>query len=779
MPMSQRRALLMGVALLACSAVLLKTAITRLSTVLFGWPAGFIPTFLPFIGLAIGAAIVLSAPALVRPPRFFSALAYTTCAISISAVIAIIVLIQPIWVNALAEPKPRLLLIPCLAALIPFTLAGIVVSGAIRHAAPDLGKILFAACIGLAFGEVGASAVPLIGGGRIGLVSAVLAAAASFSFLAGGQQTRGEYSWDEKAPSGSVVATFALGVCVLLAGDIGTPWLKLTQLRFSRMDRAEFTHWGTRSLVTVDKTAGNTATLFSDGAAAELILANDKQADPIPSEIAYTLHRGQGIALIVAPGTGQDIKRALKGGHREVHAVEPDLVIADRVIRGKYAEFTGNLYSRPEVQVAYADPRSFVRRIPQPYRAVVLPLVNVTSPFLTGGLSLLESPLITVEAFHDYIERLTPDGTLVVTRFDSEFERLVATAASALRNRGITQPRDHLFACSINRVTSLLIKKSPIRKDELSSLRSACKRSRFNETLAPDQPTTPRIAQILSIPKARSIAIPGETDISPPTDDRPYFFFNVPAHLVPRALLQPSKYAPGNEGVFVLGVSFLATFAIAAALFIIFALARPARLLRSPERAFRTALLLFGLSAGTALGVGSGAVCRNAAAIIDHPENGMAVSVIVLMVFTALGSLTSDKVPLPWLALVAGRRAQLLTALISVYAVAHTTASSLWMHYLGPLPLIARFGIAVVPLVIVGLLAGSLAPLGLRLLSVRAPQLLPWCFSLLCAGCAFGLVFAKVLAIHLGYSAILFAAGLACLIASVFLPPIMVRPHNP
>lgn len=778
MQLSQRRALLVGIALLVCGAVLLKTALARLSTVLFGWHSAFIPATLPFFGLALGAMLLLSAPSLVRPPRFFSALAYTTCAIATSSAIVLIVMVQPTWVAALSEPSPRRLLILWLVALIPFVLTGIVLAGAFRNAAPDMGKLIFAGFIGLAFGEVGASTVPLVGGGRIGLVGAVIAAFASFSFLLGGFQPRGEYSRDEKSPSGALVATFALGVCVLLAGDIGTPWLKLVNLRWMRMDRAEFVGWGTRALVTVEKSSGNNATMFTDAAASEIIYAKDKNPDPFPSDMAYTLHKGQGLAFVVGPGAGAEIKRALKAGHREVHAVEPDLVAADQVMRGKYAESTGNLYNRPDVQVAYADPRSFIRRIPQPYRAVVLPIPNINAPYPVGAMSLLDTPLLTVEAFRDYIERLTPDGTLVVTRFEIEFERLFATAVAALRVRGAAQPRDHLFACTFNRVTSLLVKKSPIRKDELSALRSTCKRSRFTETFAPDQELGPRLNQLLSKASANAIPIAADTDLSPPTDDRPYFFFNVPAHKVPLALLKPLQFAPGNEGIFVLGLSFTVTLLFAFAILLIPALGRPARLLRSPDRSFRAALLIFSLSLGAALSLGAGTLVRNAAAIIDHPVNGLAVSVIVLFVFAALGSLMTDKVPLAWLALVAGRRAQLLTALISVYAVAHTTASVFWIRYLDPLPLIARFAIAIVPLLPLGLLAGSLAPLGLRLLSVRAPQLLPWCFALLSAGAGFGLVFAKVLSIHLGYSAVLFAAGLACLIASAFLPPLMVRPNN-
>lgn len=775
MQISRRRALFAGIALLVCSAVLLKTALTRLSIVLFGAHAGFAVSTLPFFGLALGAIFAFALPALIRPPRVLSSLAYLSSAAAFTSVVVIIVLIQPIWVNALTQPSPRLLLIPWLTALIPFLIVGIALAGVLRHASPNAGQLGFATLIGLAFGEVGASTVPAVGGGRIGLVAAIVASAASFSFVAANLASKDIAKRAETPFSLSIVSTFALGVCVVLAGDIGAPWLKLTSLRWTRVDRAELVHWGARALITVEKPTSSTATLYTDAAASEWILAATKTPDPLPSEMAYTLHQGQGIPLIIGPGAGAEIKRALKAGHKEVHAVEPDLVISDLVMRNKYAEFSGNLYNRPDVQVVFAEPRSFIRRIPQPYRAVVLPLPNIAAPLSAGAMTLNETPWLTVEAFHDYIERLTPDGTLVVTRFDTEFERLFSTAAVALRGRGVENPGDHLFACSFNSITSLLTKKSPIKKDELAILRATCRRGRYTEAYAPDQTRTEPFARILSISSAKARPPAADIDLSPPTDDRPYFNFQIPPHQVPRALLHPLETAPKNEGVFVLAVSVMGALLFALALFLIPILGNPTRLIRAPDRGFSLSLLMFSLFLGAGLTLGQGALTHQTAAFIDHPVNGYTVAAIVLFVFAAIGSLTADHIPLAWLALVAGRRAQLLTALVSVYAVAQTTASALWIRHVAPLPLIARFAIAVLPLLPLGLLAGSLAPLGMRLMSARAPQLLPWCFALLAAGAAFGIAFAKVLAIHLGESALMFAAGLACLIASALLPPLMVR----
>jgi hypothetical protein len=61
------------------------------------------------------------------------------------------------------------------------------------------------------------------------------------------------------------VATFALGAAVLLAGDIGAPWLKIPALRWMRMERVDFQAWSPRALITVERAAGGVAWMHTDG----------------------------------------------------------------------------------------------------------------------------------------------------------------------------------------------------------------------------------------------------------------------------------------------------------------------------------------------------------------------------------------------------------------------------------------------------------------------------------------------------------------------------------
>ncbi len=70
-----------------------------------------------------------------------------------------------------------------------------------------------------------------------------------------------------------------------------------------------------------------------------------------------------------------------------------------------------------------------------------------------------------------------------------------------------------------------------------------------------------------------------------------------------------------------------------------------------------------------------------------------------------------------------------------------------------------------------GVLAGSLAPLGVKIVDSVSPALLPWCWALCALAGATGMALGALCALNLGYSALLLGAGLAYLLAAATVPP--------
>src|SRR5262249_47432544 len=169
-----------------------------------------------------------------------------------------------------------------------------------------------------------------------------------------------------------------------------------------------------------------------------------------------------------------------------------------------------------------------VRRSPIRFRNIVISLVDTWAASSAGALSLSENSLYTVEAFRDFLEHLEPDGTLLVNRWDREFDRLLALGAAGLRSIGAEQPSNHLFACGHSNSTALLVKRTPLTPDEIARLRANCEANRFYEVFAPDRQGSPLRRALAGAGDPGAIARNAAVDLSAPTDDRPFFFYSIP-----------------------------------------------------------------------------------------------------------------------------------------------------------------------------------------------------------------------------------------------------------
>ena len=86
-------------------------------------------------------------------------------------------------------------------------------------------------------------------------------------------------------------------------------------------------------------------------------------------------------------------------GSPSVTGIEINSIIADTIMRGRYADYTFHLYERPEVHIHVTDGRSFVRSAKQQFDVVQMTLVDTWASTAAGAFALSENSLYTVEAF--------------------------------------------------------------------------------------------------------------------------------------------------------------------------------------------------------------------------------------------------------------------------------------------------------------------------------------------------------------------------------------------
>jgi hypothetical protein len=167
-----------------------------------------------------------------------------------------------------------------------------------------------------------------------------------------------------------------------------------------------------------------------------------------------------------------------------------------------------------------------------------------------------------VEAFADYLRNLNDDGVLSIVRFsDAEAVRLSHTAVTALRRSGASHPENHIVVRDDAYVRGVVVRRSPFRAEDVALVeRSLAPRGGpygvsifFYEAMgmdftlpplveyAPGRPSSGPAAQYLTLVGSgseRRFVDSYPFDVSPATDDRP-FFFDVFRYSGPSALAYP------------------------------------------------------------------------------------------------------------------------------------------------------------------------------------------------------------------------------------------------
>ena len=153
--------------------------------------------------------------------------------------------------------------------------------------------------------------------------------------------------------------------------------------------------------------------------------------------------------LIIGPGGGWDVARAIAAGSKDITAVEINPIIARTVMQQRFAKYSNDLYWRPEVHLEVEDGRSFVRRSTSKYQVIQATLVDTWAATAAGAFALSENNLYTSDAFRDYLTHLTDDGVLAITRWGfeppRESLRLISLAIDALTQLGEKDSWHHVI----------------------------------------------------------------------------------------------------------------------------------------------------------------------------------------------------------------------------------------------------------------------------------------------------------------------------------------------
>jgi spermidine synthase len=454
-----------------------------------------------------------------------------------------------------------------------------------------------------------------------------------------------------------------------------------------------------------------------------------------------------------------DVVAALRARNRVV-GVEINPIIVRDVMQGRFREKTGSLYLRPDVRIAVDEGRSYVRRSRARYDVIQATMVDTWAATASGAFALTENYLYTVEAFQDYLEHLSRDGILSVTRWcippDMECIRVVPLAREALRRLGIPNANRHVFVAWKATMGTVLVRRSPFPQTEVDALQREVQARGMQTLYYPEQPRQDTMAMLVRAPDPTPVYDAFPSDISPVTDDRPFFFYGVKPGEFLSAALDFDWLMLNSFAVAVL----VALFAIVLALVLAFIVV-PLFVHRREALRVRPLSKLRDLSFFVCLGVGFIVVevilLQRFGLFLGHPSYSLVVVLFSLLLAGGVGSALSDRIPEPRRRLGLGIVAGVVAALLVAYAYGLPWVFHRWIGA----PLDTRIAVAVVLVMLPGLAMGMMLPTGVRLVSSRHPEIIPWGWGLNGAASVFGSVGAMIVAMNLGARAALLV-GAAC-----------------
>ena len=725
---------LLGTAILSASALLLEIALTRLFSVIFFPPYVFLIISVAILGIGIGAAIAALRPALTQ--RIGLSLGSLAAAFST-------ILLLLFGVSGVATELNVILLI--LLAL-PYVCFGWVLS-ALFSAHASASRVLYMSDL-LGAGGGALLAIPLMN--RFGAVNTILLAALGFALAAL------YFSLGRER----LLAVIGIGVIgIAFASNAGSPFLEVDPAKLTNEKPIVAalsdggivlqTRWDAFARTDlVDPGAGRPLRVYVDGGAAS-VMPTERARRELMGDIGFfpfATEQPESV-FIIGPGAGLDVFFALNSGAGRIAAVEVNA--ASIALVESWRGYTGALYDRTEVEVIVDDGRSALRRTREKYDLIYLSQV-VTLAAERGGYALSENTIYTEEAFADYLDHLEAGGQIALKLYDEvTLTRAVSTALAALRRRGLDdqQALPHLMAfidgASSPPAPLLLVGASAFSKDDSLVLGAIARDVGFTPLLLPHLLVQPPLDAVASgAAPFDAIIAESDADISPATDDRPYFFQFEKG--IPSSLIQPLA---------------LAAAAIAAVALAI------VRGLRAGERPTQRGYpLLFAM-----LGIGFIALeiyaIQQTRLFLGHPTIAITLVLVTFLVGGGIGSGLSQAISSGWIA----RRPQLVTAAIVMLAIIWAWLWSPLSDHFQAQGLVARGSIAALSLLPLALCMGVPFPQALTLVGNGGGRQVALAWSVNGLMTLVGSVAAVALSITVGFSAVLWLGAAAYALATITL----------
>ncbi len=783
---------LVGVFFIAMALIMLELVLTRIFSVTIYYHFAFMAVSLALLGLAVSGVWVYIMPNWFSKARYTQQTPIAAILFAVTTCISLVVYLSIPFAPAANWGDLLKTAVIYIALAIPFFFGGLCVSLPLSHYPKQASRIYFFDLLGASFGCLLIILVlSIFGGPSAVLFVAVLGGVAALvmSFATPRRDIR-------------ILSAVASAAMVgLLVFNLASNAITISFAKGEVEPAKYYEHWNTFSRIVVIDPPKDTLPVWGlsptyNGKFPPFFLMNiDAQAgtpiinyngdlktlDFLRWDVSTVVHslKTNAKQLVIGAGGGKDVMGGLLFNQKEITGVEinPDIFNA---VRDQYGNYTGNFYKDPHVKLVVEEGRTYLTQTDQQYDIIQASLIDSWAATSAGAFALTENSLYTEEAFKVYWKRLTDGGMLSMSRFFSsdrpdETLRLLTLGLESWKEQGVADPRKNIAVMYSGGVATVLFKKGAgFTTDEIAILQKRALQYGFSLLYAPGVTLDAQalyqagpIPQLMKDADYTNFVKNYPLDISPPTDNRPFFFHTLRFGDSIRAMLGmdlPPEAAKvhSKAPLTVLG-ALLIIVLIMALLFIfgpLLALRRKTVPGKSgPQRSMKgnVPFIVYFLLIGLGFLMVELPLIQRFSLFLGHPVYALAVTLFSILLFSSLGSFTTDKVTF----LNARQRLIVAGVGLSIIVPVYIVLLPIILEALTGLPILVKAVISIILLAPLALLMGMPFPLGIKLMSQQRAWMVPWVWGVNGVCSVVASVGSVVVAIYYGFSVAL-AIGAAC-----------------
>lgn len=536
-----------GIFLVALSTLLLEFTLTRVLSVSLWYHFAFMIISVALLGFGV-SGVVLSLNEKLRNYKTDKLLTYLSMLFGVSVILSFLIMNAiPLDPFSLLTDPVQFVFLPIyyLVITIPFFFSGLIISVLLTKFKADVSRLYFFDLIGAGLACFAfVLFMPMVGGNgtivfvaMLGFISAMIFGMKEYKQLA-----------------------FASFVLILLSSAFlinkdeslainSSPNKIYGNYIKERPDLKMMTEWNTISKIDIMRDEQespdgyNILLAIIDNGNASTNIPNVKSLPPETkpadaSNLAFAPLDSINKTFIIGSAGGGEILTSLYHGANEVVGVEINGILND-LIKRDLVSWTGPLVKdNDKVRLITDDARSVIRSKRIAYDVIISAHTISASAVSSGAMSMVENYILTQEAVEEYLEHLSPNGVIYISRPETQLPKLITTIKKARLNTtgGMEQSKNNFiifrrppnsFEGDKSFMAGIIYKKDGFTYDDIIKVKNEAALLSLNIEYDPlsDQPGVYR--DLIMTDNIDAVIENYETDIAPATDNKPFFDNNI------------------------------------------------------------------------------------------------------------------------------------------------------------------------------------------------------------------------------------------------------------